>query len=194
MRRPARAAEPAPGGMGVLPNAADRLAPARRLLGGPPTLWVQPTAIPARRLEPPASAHVYLDVSGSMTKVLPYLLGLLVPYARGGAARVFQFSTVVSPLPAAALRGGALTTTYGTDIDPVLAHLVGEPGVLRTLILTDGYVGSADPRLLARLAERGVRLHAVLPSESSAPDALRPLAASVTVLPPLDRGGSGRPS
>src|SRR5205085_5166172 len=113
---------PVVGGAGVWPNAADRLAPARRLLGAPATLWAQPARTPARVPERPAAAHVYLDVSGSMTELLPRLVGLLVPFVADGRAAAWQFSTTVVALPLGALRRGALATTMGTSIDCVAQH------------------------------------------------------------------------
>jgi Putative metallopeptidase domain len=173
------------GGTGVWPNAADRLAPARRLLGAPATLWAQPATTPARVPERPASAHVYLDVSGSMTELLPRLLGLLVPFVADGRAAAWQFSTTVEPLPLAALRRGRLATTMGTSIDCVVEHLLAHPAVRRAVVVTDGYVGVARADLARRVADTGIRVHAVLPAESAWTADVAALGAAVTVLPPL---------
>ena len=176
---------PVTGGSGVWPNAADRLAPARRLLGGPATLWAQPVVVPARVPARPAAAHVYLDVSGSMSQLLPRLLGLLVPFVADGRATAWQFSTTVERLPLADLRRGSLLTTYGTTIDCVLDHLAAHPAVRRAVIVTDGLVGPAGGSRTRRLADAGVRLHGVLPAESPWAGDLEALGATVTVLPPL---------
>ncbi len=172
-------------GMGVIPNGYDRLAPARRRLGFPRTLWAQRGPVRARIPDDPSTAHVYLDVSGSMQELLPHLLGLLLPYAECGAARVYQFSTVVCPTTLPALRRGNLTTTLGTDVNPVLEHLLAQRRVRRSLVLTDGYTGPARQDLAARLRERGVAIHAVLPAESAWKKDLAPISTSLTVLPPL---------
>ncbi len=176
---------PVMGGTGVWPNAADRLAPARRLLGGPATLWAQPARTPARLLEQPATAHVYLDVSGSMTELLPRLVGLLVPFVADGRAAAWQFSTTVEPLLLGALRRGELATTMGTSIDCVVEHLLSHPAVRRAVVVTDGYVGPARADLARRFADAGVRLHGVLPAESAWARDLEALGAALTVLPPL---------
>ena len=183
--RRSRVDVPVVAGTGVWPNAADRLAPARRLLGAPGTLWAQPALAPARVPERPAAAHVYLDVSGSMTELLPRLIGLLVPFVADGRATAWQFSTTVEPLPLAALRRGRLATTLGTSIDCVAAHLLAHPAVRRAVIVTDGYVGRARADLARRLGDAGVRLHGVLPAESAWAGDLEALGAAVTVLPPL---------
>jgi hypothetical protein len=183
--RRSRVEVPIVGGAGVWPNAADRLAPARRLLGAPATLWAQPAVTAARLPERPAAAHVYLDVSGSMTGLLPRLLGLLVPFVADGRAAAWQFSTTVVPLPLSALRRGALATTMGTSIDCVAQHLLAHPAVRRAVIVTDGYVGPARADLARGLAAAGVRLHGVLPAESAWARDLEALGAAITVLPPL---------
>jgi uncharacterized protein with von Willebrand factor type A (vWA) domain len=173
-------------GMNVMPNARDRLAPSRRLLGVQGMLWGQPGLITARAPEKPSRAYVYLDVSGSMSAVLPQLLGLILPYVVRRQAVVFQFSTRVEPLPLAQLKGGKLRTTTGTDINCVLAHaLAAVPPLKRVLILTDGYTGTPRADLLHAVQERKLRVYVVLPAESAHREQLEGLARSITVLPPL---------
>jgi hypothetical protein len=174
-----------PVGRGPLPNASDRLAPARRRLGLPPTLWAASGPVAVRRPDPPASAHVYLDVSGSMAELLPHVAGLLLPYVAAGQASAFQFSTEVEPLPLASLRAGSFRTTGGTNVRCVLEHLLAAPRVRGGVLLTDGYVGTPPPDLAAEVRARGLRLHVVLPADAGWTRDLEPLAASVTLLPPL---------
>jgi hypothetical protein len=174
-----------PGGLGVLPDAADRLRPSRRALGLPATLWTQTTSTRARVPERPSAAHVYLDVSGSMQELLPELCHLLAPYVADGTARAFQFSTTVAPLSAAALRRGRLETTYGTDIRCVLDHVLADPRVRRVLLLTDGYTGAPGDDQRRAIEERRVAVHVVLPAESAWRADLEPVARTLTVLPPL---------
>ena len=183
--RRVRIPEVTPFGLGVLPNPFDRSRHARERLGVAGLLWNQhgPVSQLRHELEPPA--HVYLDVSGSMGSLLPRLLGLLVPYVQSGRAEVFQFSTRVEPLPLARLRGGELTTTYGTGIACVLEHAFADPRLRRAVILTDGYTGAAADGHRARLDERRLALHVVLPAECSFRDHLQPIARTITVLPPL---------
>ena len=146
------------GGPGPLPNAADRLLPAKRALGVA-AMPAQLVSIPRRRPETSCRAVVYLDVSGSMADVLPRLVDLIVPFARRRMVAVRQFSTVVEPLGLDDLARGRLTTTDGTDIECVIADLLGRPQ-RRALLVTDGYVGrpsEADVAELqrARCAHRG---------------------------------------
>ncbi len=177
-------------GSGVLPNARDRKAQTRRLLGLPSTLWEQQGIVPARVRTNPSRAHVYLDVSGSMGSLLPYLLGLLLPYAVGGTAKIFQFSTCVEELPLEKLRRSKLTTTLGTDINPVLEHILADARVRRALLLTDGYTGRPRHDLANKVQEKGVRIHVVLPGESCWKEDLERVASTLTVLPPLYASGT----
>lgn len=170
-------------GRGVLPNPRDRLAPARQRLGLPPTLWQQ--RLPARIRESTCPVRVYLDVSGSMAAVIPYLCDLLVPHVRRREIEVLQFSTVVRPLAPADLRAGRLETTFGTDGSCVWRDLLAHRGVRRALVLTDGLVGRPDTSLTQALQARGVRIHVVLPAESAWRFHVQNIAASITVLPPL---------
>src|SRR5690606_24445115 len=110
-RRKARADTPGTTGMGVLPNARDRLNPARRQLGAPGMLWNQAGQVRARVPEKPSKAHVYLDVSGSMADLLPHLLGILLPYVSQNQADVFQFSNYVEPMPLEDLKKGKLRSS-----------------------------------------------------------------------------------
>jgi hypothetical protein len=173
-----------PSGVAPLPNPRDRQAPARRALGVPDLLQVQALLVRQRAPEPPARAHVYLDVSGSMFTLLPDLLGLLLPHVAAGRAAVFQFSTEVEPLPLADLRAGRLRSTGGTHVDCVLAHALATPRLRTVLLVTDGYVGAPGAGLLAGVQRRAFRIHAVLPEASAGTEDLEGVARSITVLPP----------
>jgi hypothetical protein len=185
--RPERRREPeaVDAGRGVLPNPRDRLAAARRRLGLAPTLWQQVLPEPVRRYEPRRFIRAYLDVSGSMAPVIEHLCGLLAPYAARGDIEVLQFSTEVWRLTAADLRTGRLRSTGGTDGNCIWRDLANHPQVRRALVVTDGLVGPPDPDLARTLAKRRVRIHVVLPAESAHRRDLAPIAASITVLPPL---------
>ncbi|MBL8163045.1 MAG: VWA domain-containing protein [Anaerolineae bacterium] len=185
-RRRQRTPVPSPGGTSVLPNPRDRLSPARRRLGMPATIWVQPSTVKARVPEVPRKANVYLDVSGSMAQVLPHLLGLILPYVAAGQADIFQFSTVVEPLPLARLQSGRLRTTGGTDINCVMRHVLEQkPQVPKVLLLTDGAVGALASELFERVRDQNLRIYVVLPAEAAWEDDLRPIATYMTILPPL---------
>ncbi len=189
-RRKTRTPIPAMTGVGVLPNARDRMVPARQQLGVQGMLWNQLGEVRARVPETPSKAHVYLDVSGSMGHILPHLLGLILPYVRNGQASIFQFSTIVEAMPLADLTQSRLRTTGGTDINCVLAHAIeARPRIHRALILTDGYTGIPRPELAARVAEQKLHIHAVLPARRATKTQLKSVANSIVVLPPLQRLG-----
>lgn len=173
-------------GKGVVPNGRDRLVHARKRLGTPPTLWAQPGTYKARVPERRVKAHVYLDVSGSMSHILPYLVGLITPYVQSGKADVFQFSTLIEYLPLRDLSQGVVRTTGGTQIQCVMEHLVEHTGtVKRALILTDGYTGRPKSQHVQHVKTEGTMIHVVLPHESPNERDLRSIATSFTILPPV---------
>jgi len=177
---------PIPGitGKGVLPNARDRQTVARKRLGIPATLWDQRSEYKARVPDRRVRAHVYLDVSGSMSEVLPHMVGLLRPYVYNGKANVYQFSTEVDHLPLRSLRQGMVRTTGGTQINCVMQHLAEhEQSVRRVLILTDGYTGRPYHDHIRRIQESNIKVHVVLPGESPYENDLQEIADSFTVLP-----------
>ena len=89
------------------------------------------------------SAHVYLDVSGSMNAEMPLivaLLGRLTPYIR---RPFWAFSNVVAP---ARIEQGRLIadTTGGTSMGCVLEH-VARTKPRAAIVVTDGYIEAAQP-------------------------------------------------
>lgn len=173
-------------GISVLPNPRDRTAPAKRTLGAPTTLWNQPGTVKARIPDVPSKAYVYLDVSGSMREILPHLLGLITPYVVRGLADVFQFSTVIRPLPMNDLKGGKVRTSGGTNINCVLEHLLNaKPKIRKMLVLTDGYTGYPDDQFAEQAKAEGVRVHIVLPAEDSSTEQLDSIATTMTILPSI---------
>lgn len=192
LRRPgkehtkAKVPVPAQGGNGVIPNARDRMAAARKALGIPSTLWEQPTTIKARLPERPSRSLVYLDVSGSMNFVISNLLDLLLPYVARKQAEVFQFSTEVIPMPLAELQKGLVTTSGGTDVNCVLEHALDvAPPVRRIIMLTDGETGSPLPHLVTGLDEHNLKLYVVLPHGYVLDQGVQAIAHSVVSLPPM---------
>jgi hypothetical protein len=97
----------------VLPSRHDRRRLARRRLGLESLLHDNRLDTPSRRLDRPATARVYLDVSGSMTEYVQDFLGPLTAYVSRRLATLWQFSTIVEPLPLDQLRSGRLITTGG---------------------------------------------------------------------------------
>jgi len=173
-------------GQGVLPNGRDRLIHARKRLGAQSTLWAQQGTYRARIPERKVKAHVYLDVSGSMSNILPYLLNLILSYVASGQADVFQFSTRVEYLPLRDLRTRTVRSTGGTQITCVMEHLLVHSGtVKRALILTDGYTGRPQFNHVNQIKEEGTIIHVVLPHESPNERDLKSIATSMTVLPSI---------
>ena len=110
------------------------------------------------------SAHVYLDVSGSMDAEMPLivaLLGRLTPYIR---RPFWAFSNVVAP---ARIEQGRLIadTTGGTSMGCVLAH-VARTRPKAAIVVTDGYI---EPIARAQVAATaGTRLHVIVTRDGSA--------------------------
>lgn len=183
-QRKGRTTDMSMGGSGVMPNPHDRTIHARRKMGGSTMLYTQPTEVRARLPEKPSRAFVYLDVSGSMNMILPHMLGLLLPYVADGRAEVFQFSNVVTPLSYQDLKRGDMTTTGGTDINPVLEHLVSvTPAVDKVLILTDGAVGLPRPDLKAAVLDLAPQLYVVIHHEGRMNNGMDALVTSLVRLP-----------
>lgn len=177
----------------VIPNLRDRQAAARAEVQAEPQL-IYRTEVEARRPRwmPGKSAHIYLDISGSMGDNVQWLVGALEPLVRSGACKLFVFSTVVDTVRGKRISMAEVRNTYGTDIDCVLEHLLSLPQwntPRKVVILTDGYTGSPDTALMSRLGERRVALHVGVTNGGSHRD-LEKDAQRVVRLPPL--GGSRR--
>ena len=173
-------------GPGPLPNALDRAQHAKRRLGHTLVLPNQRITLQVRNLEPPMKALIYLDVSGSMQHILPYIMDLLVAPAKRGLTTLRQFSTKIEPLSTQDLLEGTIKTTAGTSINCVLEDALTRPE-RRILLITDGYVGQPDQALTTRIQEQGYRILSVLPSDGWAGD-LQGLGEVVT-LPAIIHGG-----
>ena len=110
------------------------------------------------------SAHVYLDVSGSMHEEMPLviaLLGRLAPYIR---RPFWAFSNVVAP---ARIERGRLIagTTGGTSLGAVLAH-VARTRPRSAIVVTDGYIEPLNRTQVA--ATSGTRLHVIVTRDGDA--------------------------
>jgi len=130
--------------------------------------------------------HVYLDVSGSMTLLIPHVYAALRPFFGLLHERVHLFSTEVCDVAPQALARGQLRGTGGTAIDCVTEHLL-EQRITRALVITDGLVGDVPQADLRRIKSRRVRFAAAItdPGKTTFADAL---AARTFRLPPLDAG------
>jgi Zn-dependent protease with chaperone function len=110
------------------------------------------------------SAHVYLDVSGSMnaeTPLIVALLGRLSTYIR---RPFWAFSNVVAP---ARIERGRLIadTTGGTSMGCVLDHLA-RTKPHSAIVVTDGYIEALSPQQVAATA--GTRLHVIVTRDGNA--------------------------
>jgi len=110
-----------------------------RVMGAQPLL--HQASIPVRRWLPTGErVHVYLDVSGSIGDLKGALYGAVLDCAAFVHPHVHLFSTVVADVSLDGLRRGDCTTTFGTDITCVAAHMKANR-VRRAVIITDGFVG-----------------------------------------------------
>lgn len=130
--------------------------------------------------------QVYLDVSGSMSGVLPDLLAVLAAFHGYIQRPFYAFSTEV--VPAKIVRGELVAkSTGGTSIECVLAHVEKtRPRV--ALVVTDGYVEK-----VSGFSERlgGTSLWAVVTPDGDL-ERLQGLGLECVQLPELSgrRGGS----
>jgi len=181
-------------GRGAFPDR-DRRAPARTALakafGAPRPLLFDTVRVVQRRV--PRGVTIYLDVSGSMSGVLPALHAALVPLRRVVRPRILLFSTLVVEAGGEDFDAGRLCTTGGTDITPVLEHLLQQPprrNVANTnnsdtdaaLVLTDGYFDHPPAAIRSALCTRGLRVHLGIVDNGPLHDTA-PWVASATRLP-----------
>jgi len=140
-------------GLPVL-SSGDRRAALRALWSPllPEALWR------AERPGRPASAQVYLDVSGSMNAEMPLIVTLLARLSRHIRRPFWAFSNVVVP---ARIEGGQLKadTTGGTSMACVLEH-VARTRPAAAVVVTDGHIETLPKRMLA--AASRTRLHAIV--------------------------------
>lgn len=173
----------------VVPDWRDRHAHSRAaLLDSPPLLYRSEVSLVRPRWRPRHTAHVYLDVSGSMSDELPWLAGALAPLERRGLCRLYAFSTIVAEVRRGRLLKDRIQNTFGTNISCVYTHFLGFPPPRtprRVVILTDGFTGEPAKRQAAEAARRKVRLCIGLVGTSSATD-LERHAFTVQRLPSLE--------
>lgn len=96
---------------------------------------------------PPA---LYIDVSGSMSRLLPKIYAALLPLKNFLEPQIVLFSTEVARIPFGELRKGNVLSTYGTNIFCVTKDMI-DRRVRRALIITDGYVGDIPTSHLKKL-------------------------------------------
>jgi hypothetical protein len=170
----------------VLPNVRDRRVHVLRVvLGRDPLFYRSEVSEQRPRSVRAPIVHLYLDISGSMTDSLPYLLAACRDPFKRGELKVFAFSTVVSQIKGHDLSKVPLKNTWGTDINALLEHVTGIPARRRPkviLIATDGYVGPGRSNLITSLAR--TRVVVALTDSGHAAD-LRPWVNEIIQLPKL---------
>ena len=159
---------------------------AARALGAPPPL-LHHDQVAVRRADPSGDAVVYLDVSGSMGQWTGRLHAALVPLRRLLAPQLYAFSTQVHALRHADLLAGRLPTTGGTDIAPVLRHLLAHRGIAPLLdIIVGGDTcerRKPDPQpLLWAASQLGLPPEQMLMVGDSVNDVSAGLAAGMSVV------------
>lgn len=170
----------------VLRNLRDRHSHSREeLLGETPVLFQCSVESTRLRWSPRNVAHVYVDVSGSMSDILPWLWAALEPLFRRGACRLYAFSTVVDAVLRSGVRRGTITSTGGTDIDCVFEHMLKIPASQspeRFVVLTDGWTGEPAERLVRAMKKRRIKMYVGLVGPVAA-QSLRPFAQFMEQLP-----------
>ncbi|NBX25774.1 MAG: hypothetical protein EBQ99_06960 [Planctomycetes bacterium] len=117
----------------------DRRSSVLRRLGAAPLL--HRTTVPARQLAPSGDrVHVYLDVSGSLSALVPSLYGAVLACRALVHPVVHLFSTRIHDVSLEQLKSGTCKTTGGTCIECVGEHMAAHR-VRRAVLVTDGYVG-----------------------------------------------------
>ncbi|MCY3853322.1 MAG: hypothetical protein OXG03_07115 [Gammaproteobacteria bacterium] len=132
-------------------------------------LGVQPMFHPGeakhlRRTRTNDKAHVYVDVSGSVTDVLPAIYGAVSDCRSWIHPVVHIFSTVVHDLAFQKLQSGQVDTTGGTNIACVAEHMATHK-VSRACIITDGVMTEPESSHLETL--RQARLGIALVGDNS---------------------------
>lgn len=126
-------------------------------VGHVPVFW---TAQQEQDQEDDERVQLYIDASGSMDEVLPFLFRLVSTLGEHVGQRVFLFSNQVVATDLEDIRRGRYETTYGTDFDCVVDHALARR-YRRFLVVTDGYA-SLDPGLASRAAAEDLRCYVVL--------------------------------
>jgi len=103
--------------------------------------------------KPVGRAHLYLDVSGSMDMILEKIFSGLLPIRQLIHPIVHNFSTEIYDYPLNKIFKGQYKSTFGTDINCVLEHIIKNK-VKKPVIITDGYVGEPSQLLISKLPRK----------------------------------------
>jgi hypothetical protein len=152
-------------------------------LGHTPLL--HPGVVPwRRRVHSSEQVHVYLDVSGSMNSVLGALYGAVLDCQALVHPQVHLFSSKVVDVTLADLRAGRCSSTGGTDISCVAAHMQSQ-GVRRAVMITDGWVGKPHGEHRQTLSR--CRLGVAFLGDNANPSDLEAFARHTTTLSSVSR-------
>lgn len=109
---------------------------------------------------------VYLDVSGSMNKVIELVYSSCLALQEMLGPEIYLFSNQVAQIDIDQLREGLIDSTYGTDFSCVGEHLLERPDLEKAVIFTDGY--AAMPKETAEaLQKSGQEMIGVLTPDGS---------------------------
>ena len=133
------------------PTLPDRRASVMQSLGQSPVFF-RGSALGLCR-ETVGKVHIYLDVSGSMDFYLDTIFSCLKPIQNWLHPKIHIFSTEVIDYPIQHILQGRYASTYGTDIDCVLEHII-ENKINKAAIITDGYVGEPSEMLTNKLPQQ----------------------------------------
>jgi hypothetical protein len=128
------------------------------LLGAPMPLLFDGHILERQRV--PQQVAIYVDVSGSMDRVLPHLRRALLTLRREIEPTLYWFSNVVVAASAHELETGKVPSTGGTAICAVIAHATQHvPAGGAAIVLTDGHLESVPAAKSAALRRAQVSLH-----------------------------------
>ena len=130
------------------PTLPDRRASVMQFLGQSP-LYFKGRA-PGLCRENVGQVHIYLDVSGSMGSYLETIFSCLKPLQNLLYPQIHIFSTEVVDYPISKILQGRYESTYGTDINCVLEHIIANK-IRKAALVTDGYVGQPSDLLIEQL-------------------------------------------
>ena len=157
----------------------DRRSAVLRVLGHEPLLYTG--EVPVRRTARTGErVHVYLDVSGSMAAVKDALYGAVLDCREYVHPQVHLFSTKVADITLAELSRGVCKSTGGTNIACVAEHMA-DNRVRRTLVITDGWVGT--PRGRYRTTLKDAKLAVALLGQNTNASDLKDVTNFTATLP-----------
>jgi predicted metal-dependent peptidase len=112
------------------------------------------------RLREPQRVAIYVDVSGSMSRVLPHLRRALLTLRREIEPALYWFSDEVVAASGNELETGDVPSTGGTAIRAVITHATHQlPAGSSAIVLTDGYVEAVPRATSAAMRRAQVALH-----------------------------------